>query len=119
MNQRRVKLSIGLILLAGIITVGGLAFEENWPKALRVSIAIGVYSAVLLILTRRYAVGYLALWPFLLAAAAAEMASSWLRPDASARIEAPTVAAASLLGLVHWAGLYASEFLRSRIVARK
>ena len=119
MNQRRVKFSIGLILLGGIITIGGLAFEGNWPKALRVSIAIGVYSGLLFLLIRRYASGYMALWPFLLAAAAAEIASGWLRPDAVHRIEMPTVAAASLLGVVHWAGLYASEFLRSSIIARK
>lgn len=115
--KQHLKLSIAVLGAIGIFAVVGLAMEGNWSKAQRVTIAIAVYSCILLLVCgRRERISVL--W-FLFAAGSAEIASGWLRPDATGSIELRMVAAAGLLGFVHWLGLRASEGLRKQLLIKK
>ena len=119
-NARRdFRLSLGVIALIVASALCGLAFNANWPKFLRVLLAFSTYSAVLLLLLRRRATpDALPLWPFALAAGAAELASGWLRPNATALLSLSVAPAAALLvGGVHWLVLRAWRPLRGRIAA--
>jgi hypothetical protein len=74
---------IGLVTAAVLC---GLAHDENWRKFLRISIASATYVAALLTVyslrSRRDGVcARLPFWCFAASAAAAELASGWLRPN--------------------------------------
>lgn len=117
-SRRDFRLSLGVFALIVASALCGLALDANWPKFLRVLLAFSTYSAVLLLLFRRETPGALPLWPFALAAAAAELASGWLRPNATALLS-PSVApaAALLIGGLHWLTLRAWRPLRARITS--
>ena len=78
-----------------------------------------MYSSVLLFAGRAESRKGISPFIFVIAAGLVEIASGWLRPDATHPIEFPMVAAATLIGFVHWLGLYASGVLRDRLVTRR
>ena len=108
------------LLFAGVLC--GLAYEENWRKLVRVGLAASVYLSALLLLTRRWRRGVsapLPFWPFAVAAAAAELASGWLRTRVADGVTfwlAP--AAAVLVGGLHWLALRHWRRLRERLTPR-
>ena len=109
----------GFIIL---LAVSQLALQGNWQKVLRVSLAFLTYSAVLLSFARyfsKFGVTSIRLpfWIFAVAGGAAEIASGWLRPDwrLSDTLMLP-LAAAALIGGLHWLGLMAWRPLRERIL---
>ncbi|MFN2510108.1 MAG: hypothetical protein ABR568_01545 [Pyrinomonadaceae bacterium] len=122
-NGARRDLIVSISVLGFIIAlaVTQLAWEGNWPKVLRVSLAFLTYGALLLSFTRvsKTAVERIRLpfWIFAVAGGAAEMASGWLRPDwrLSDTIVLP-LAAAALIGGSHWLVLVAWRPLRERIL---
>ncbi len=115
---------LSALLLALLFTavLCGLAYEENWRKLVRVGLAASVYLSALLLLTRRWRSGAstaLPLWPFAVAAAAAELSSGWLRTrvaDGMTFWLAP--AAAVLVGGLHWLALRRWRHLRERLTPR-
>lgn len=120
---RDLIVSMGVVGFVVLLAVSKLAWEGNWQKVLRVSLAFLTYSAVLLILAR-----YLSkiamesirapFWIFAIAGGVAEVASGWLRPDwsFSDTLVLPVVAAV-LVGGSHWLALKAWRPLRERILA--
>lgn len=102
--------------------LGGLAYEENWRKFLRIGLASSVYLSALLLLMRRRrerAEAPLPFWPFAVAATAAELSSGWLRTrvaDGMTFWLAP--AAAALVGGLHWLALRYWRCLRERLTPR-
>ena len=117
-SRRDLHLSLGVFALIVASALCGLALDANWRKFLRVLLAFSTYSTILLLLFRRETSGPLPLWPFALAAGAAELASGWLRPNATPLLS-PSVApvAALLIGGVHWLTLRAWRRLHGRITA--
>lgn len=116
------SLCVLAVLFASVLS--GLAWEENWPKLLRVLIGFSAYVLVLvcalslhgLLMKRRVRLPFA---PFALAGAAAEIGSGWLRPTASANVDLLTaVAAALLIGGTHWLALRMWRPLRERIRTR-
>jgi hypothetical protein len=117
-SRRDFRLSLGVVALIVASALCGLAFNANWPKFLRVLLAFSTYSTILLLLFRRATPGALPLWPFALAAGAAELASGWLRPNATALLSLSVAPAAALLiGGAHWLALRSWRPLRGRIAA--
>ena len=121
--RRDLLLSAGLLALAFLAVLGGLAYEENWRKLLRVGLASTVYLAVLLLLTWRWRRGSadapLPFRPFAVAGAAAELSSGWLRTRVADGVTfwlAP--AAAVLVGGLHWLALRYWRRLRMRLTPR-
>ena len=120
--RRDLLLSVGLLALAFLAVLCGLAYEENWRKLLRIGLASSVYLASLLLLTRRWrrAQGAtLPFWPFAAAGVAAELSSGWLRTGVAPSMTlwlAP--AAALLVGGTHWLALRHWRRLRRRLTAR-
>ena len=119
-SRRDFRLSLGLFALIVASALCGLALDANWWKFLRVLLAFSTYSTLLLLLLRRATPGPLPLWPFALAAGAAELASGWLRPNATALLSLSVAPAAALLiGGVHWLTLRAWRPLHGRITATR
>ena len=118
-NPRRdFRLSLCVFALVVASALCGLALDANWWKFLRVLLAFSTYSTILLLLLRRETRGPLPLWPFALAAGAAELASGWLRPNADALLSLRVAPAAALLiGGAHWLALRAWRRLHGRITA--
>lgn len=122
--SRDLLASVWLLGVAFAAVLAGLALDANWRKLLRVLIAAPTYVCVLLTLFRVRGVaaasgGGLPPWPFCAAAAAAELASGWLRAGVAAHITfwvAPL--AAVLIGGLHWLGLRYWRPLRERIMGR-
>jgi uncharacterized membrane protein (Fun14 family) len=110
-----------LCLLIGF-ALSGLAWDENWRKFMRVLMAFAVYVIVLLSALGAYGLirgrrARFPFWTFALAGAMAEISSGWLRPTATAKIDLSTaLAAAFLIGGVHWLALRAWRPLYERIV---
>lgn len=123
-SARRRDLLTSLCVLVALfaLVLSGLVWEENWQKFLRVLIGFSAYVLVLLLALGAYVQlmkrrGRLPLWPFLLAGAAAEISSGWLRPTARLPVDVLTaLAAATLIGGTHWAALRAWRPLRERIM---
>ncbi|HMF56532.1 MAG TPA: hypothetical protein VK619_09325 [Pyrinomonadaceae bacterium] len=109
---------LGFIALSALCRI---ALQSNWIKCVRVSIAFSVYSLVLISLFRldhrkSETDVRLPFWRFALAGALAELASGWLRPDASVTDELFMIpAAAVLVGGFHWLVLKSRRPLRNRI----
>ena len=117
-SRRDFRLSLGVFAIIVASALCGLALDANWWKFLRVLLAFSTYSTILLLLLRRATPGPLPLWPFALAAGAAELASGWLRPDATALLSLSVAPIAALLiGGVHWLALRAWRPLHGRIRA--
>ena len=120
--RRDLRLSVLLLALLFAAVLGGLAYEENWRKLLRIGLASSVYLSALLLLTQHWrarAVAPLPFWPFAVAAAAAELSSGWLRTrvaDGMTFWLAPT--AAALVGGLHWLALRYWRRLRARLTPR-
>jgi hypothetical protein len=122
-SDARRDLLISLVLLGCVFlfVLGGLAWDENWRKFLRVLIGAALYVSILLALLRARSKSIkardgLPLWAFAVAAAAAELASGWLRTNVSEGITfwlAPL--AALLIGGVHWLALRSWRPLRQYI----
>ena len=122
----RRDLLVSLIFLALIFAfvLGVLALDANWRKFLRVLIAASTYLCVLLtrlkvrgkVIT---ASGGIPFWAFAVAAAAAELSSGWLRAGASVGVSLwVSLAAALLIGGVHWLGLRVWRPLRECFLRR-
>lgn len=116
------SLCVLAVLFASVLS--GLAWEENWPKFLRVLIGFSAYILALLaalglydlIMKRRARLPFA---PFVVAGAAAEISSGWLRPAATMPVDLLTaVAAALLIGGTHWLALRAWRPLRERVSRR-
>jgi hypothetical protein len=109
-----------LCLLIGL-ALSGLAWDENWRKFLRVFIGVIVYVMVLLSALGAYGLirGRRAGFPFpafALAGAMAELTSGWLRPTATTKVDLlMALAAAFLIGGIHWLTLRAWHPLDERI----
>jgi hypothetical protein len=115
----RRDLLISLFIVSAIVAMAllRLAWQDNWQKVMRVSLAFVTYSALLMTFVRHFAhLRQPPFWIFAVAAALAELASSWLRPDwrTSDMFTMPVVAA--LIGGVHWLSLRSWRPLRRRIV---
>lgn len=117
-------LAVSLCLLCVLVAVvlSGLAWDENWRKLLRVLLGFGAYLIVLLAALRVYSLrrrknGPFPFPAFAMAGAMAEASSGWLRPTAATKIDILTVlAAAILIGGVHWLALRYWRPLRERIM---
>ncbi|HEV7843454.1 MAG TPA: hypothetical protein VGO69_07135 [Pyrinomonadaceae bacterium] len=114
--------SLCVLTLLIAFALSGLAWDENWRKLLRVLAGFSAYVIVLLsalgvhrlIAKRRARLPFRA---FALAGAMAEISSGWLRPAARMPIDLLTaLAAAFLIGGVHWLTLRAWRPLHERIV---
>jgi hypothetical protein len=114
--MKELKLSVLVVAGLGLFATAGLITQQNFSKALRIGIAFSVYVSILLLYIRRSSSENIPLFPFVIAGGFAEIASGWLRPDATGFIEIPMVAAATLLAVVHWLGLRGSLLLRRHIV---
>lgn len=118
-ERRDFLLSLAALGLVFAAVLGGLAYDENWRKLLRVLAGAAVYVGLLLSAWRwrRGGEGRPPFWAFALAAGAAELASGWLRPGTHTLLTlwvAP--AAALLLGGAHWLALSTWRALRARLV---
>lgn len=117
-------LSLCLFSLLVAFALSGLAWEENWRKLLRVLIGFTTYVTILLAALGAYGLfrkssARFPFWAFALAGAMAEVSSGWLRPAATRSVDLLTaLAAAVLIGGVHWLALRAWRPLRARILAR-
>lgn len=111
---------LGLLIA---FALSGLAWDENWRKFVRILMGFSAYIIVLLSALRAYALitgrrHHLPFWAFALAGAAAEISSGWLRPNARAQVDLATaIAAALLVGGIHWLALHARRPLREKIVS--
>ena len=122
--QSDLLLSIGLLAAIIILALTRIALFESWLKVLRVSLAFLTYGAVLLclarVITRSSAVrsAQLPFWIFAVAAAVAELASGWLRPQWRPfdMLTLPLFAA-MLIGGLHWLALKGWRPLQERIMA--
>ena len=96
-------LRMSLLVLGTVVAIAlvGLGFAGNWPKVLRVALAAGSYTGVLIVLAHwRRA---LPLGAFMAAGAAAGSVSGLVRESTSAAlIAAGALGAALLLGPLHW-----------------
>ena len=114
-SDRRTELEISLLLLGALLlfVTGGLAFEGNWAKLLRVTTAFIGYASVLLILVGRGASPRLSV--FILAGAAAGLISGLVRPEPMPLLFVATqcVACAALFAPAHWLGLRYHRHLTS------
>jgi DNA segregation ATPase FtsK/SpoIIIE-like protein len=117
-NQRDLFRSIFILGAIVIFAIIGLIFDRSWLKAIRISIALSVYCGFLFLVISRLNRDAIPVWPFLCSAAAAEMASGWLRPEARNSIHFTVVAAGMLIGLAHWIGLRLSSTINNRIRGR-
>src|SRR5262245_6591274 len=117
MNTLRRNFIRSILVLIAMFTlaISGLSIDGNWIKALRVSIAVVVYCGILLLMIRQDEPDSIPVWPFLIAAASAEMTSGWLRPDARSFFNFPVALAAMLLGLIHWIALRCTPAIYNRI----
>jgi hypothetical protein len=119
-TRRDLFVSLALLGLIIVLALGGLAYDGNWRKFLRVSLALLTYISVLMFLTRLATSALkkpaLPFWIFAFAAGAAEAASGWLRPDwrLSDTLVMP-LAAALLIGGFHWFVLRTWRPVRRRI----
>ncbi len=122
--RRDFVLSLIFMSLLVAFVLSGLALDANWRKLARVGLGFSTYLFVLLSL-----VGGLRLFEkrrapipfpvFALSAAAAELASGWLRPTARSTVDfAVALAAALLIGGTHWLALRTWRPLRTRIVGK-
>jgi hypothetical protein len=94
-RKRDLVLSVGIIALVVVFALVGLATDRNWPKILRVSLAFLAYSGVLFALLR--------------------FRSGVVRPQFRLSILlAGTLAAAFILGSVHWFALRTWRSMRPR-----
>jgi hypothetical protein len=120
---RDFKMSLLVLALLIGFALSGLAWDENWRKLVRVLIGFSAYVVVLLAAVgaysymrkqRRVSLPFRA---FALSGAAAEISSGWLRPNAQASVDLWTaLAAALLIGGVHWLALRAARSLHERLV---
>jgi hypothetical protein len=124
-SARDLTLSLCVIGLLVAFALSGLAWDENWRKLLRVLIGFSAYVVVLLsalsiyssMVKRRAGSPF---WAFALAGAMAEACSGWLRPTARVTVDLPTaLAAAFLIGGLHWLALRTWRQLHKRIVSPK
>ena len=115
--------SICVLGLLVAFALSGLAWDENWRKVLRVALGFSAYVIVLLsairvyrlISGKQYSLPFRA---FALAGAAAEACSGWLRPTARTSVDMLTaIAAALLIGGIHWLALRWWRPLRERILS--
>jgi sugar phosphate permease len=122
--RRDLRVSLCLLALLFALVLFGLAWDANWQKLLRVLIGFSAYIIVLLsglgiydLVTKRRA--GLPFAAFALAGAAAEIGSGWLRPAARTAVDLSTaLAAAILIGGVHWLALRYFRPLRERIIKK-
>jgi hypothetical protein len=122
-TMRDFKMSLFVMALLIGFALAGLARDENWRKLVRVLIGFSAYLVVLLSALGVYSSmrkqrGVSLPFPaFALSGAAAEISSGWLRPGAKASVDLWTaLAAALLIGGVHWLALRAARSLHERIV---
>ena len=118
--RRDLFVSLCVLAIILILALGRTAQQSNYLKCVRILVAFCTYGAVLLTLLRCFdpqsvRVTSFSFWPFAVAAATAELASGWLRPNwrASDILLAPL--AAFLVGGIHWLSLRAWRQLRERI----
>ena len=105
-TRRPTDFDWSLVILAGVVgfALTGLAFDGNWPKLVRVALAASTYAFCLLPVRRLPSP--LSPAVFVCAGAAAGFVSGILRPDPRIDILAiQTVAAAVLIGPMHWLAL--------------
>ena len=121
------ELLISIALLTAVICIAdvSLAFQGNWPKILRITLAAATYVFVLGVILRgtgRFGAppARLPYWVFLAAGAAAGVVSGIVRPDATVGLAvAQAVLTPLLLGTFHWVALQRWAWVRARITARK
>jgi hypothetical protein len=123
-RKRDLVLSVGIIALVVVFALVGLATDRNWPKILRVSLAFLAYSGVLFALLfallrfRGHSLSSqrpIPFYWFAFAGAAAGMVSGVVRPQFRLSILlAGTLAAAFILGSVHWFALRTWRSMRPR-----
>jgi hypothetical protein len=121
--RRDLKLSLCLLGLLVAFALAGLAWDENWRKLLRVTMGFTTYLTALLSALGLYGLimkkrAGLPFWAFALAGAMAEASSGWLRPAAKMIVDLPTaLAAAFLIGGLHWLALRTWRPLNQRILS--
>lgn len=119
--RRDFVLSLILMSLLGAFALSGLALDANWRKLARVSLGFSTYLCALLSLVRGLKLfekgrAHIPFPVFAVAAAAAEMASGWLRPTARSTVDfAVALAAALLIGGAHWLALRTWRPLRKKV----
>jgi len=121
------ELLISIALLTAVISVADLtlAFQGNWPKIVRITLAAATYVFVLGVLLRstgRFGAppSRLPYWVFVAAGGAAGAVSGILRSDGTVRLAlAQTIRTPLLLGTFHWVALQRWAWVRARITARK
>jgi len=112
-RRRDLLVSLAVLALVVAIALSGLALNGNWPKFLRVGAAFGAYCLVLLSFLRARGPAhpdgrFAPLRWFVAAGAAAGIVSGIVRPRFDPGVlAAGTVAAAFLLGSVHYLALRA------------
>jgi hypothetical protein len=117
--------SIGIVTAVICIADVSLAFQGNWPKIVRITLAAATYVFVLGVLLRSTGrlgapPARLPYWVFLVAGVAAGAASGFLRADGTIRLAlAQTILTPLALGTFHWVALQRWAWVRSRITARK
>jgi hypothetical protein len=120
-NQRSDLLaSLALLACVVLIALAGLALDGNWPKVARVSAAAATYVVVLLVLAGRRAqaggMHRLPYYPFALAGALAGIVSGLMQRVPSTRLVlGVALAAALLLGGLHWMALRSWRGVRARV----
>jgi hypothetical protein len=101
-ERRDLLASVALLGVVVALALIGLALDGNWPKVIRVACAAATYVTILLAFASR-GEGPARYWWFAAAGAAAGLVSGMLRPVPDlAPVLTGTVAAALLLGGVHW-----------------
>jgi hypothetical protein len=124
-SGRDLRLSLCVLGLLVAFALSGLAWDENWRKLLRVLIGFAAYVIALLSALSVYSLlvkkrAPFPFWAFALAGAVAELSSGWLRPTARGIVDMPTaIAAAFLIGGLHWLALRTWRPLHDRIILPK
>lgn len=117
--RRELCASLFIITLLVVFALSGLAHDENWRKLLRVSLGFSAYLITLIAAIGVYSLrgrARLPFWVFAVAGALAEASSGWLRPSARVTVDVPTMlAAAALIGGVHWLALRSWRPVKERI----
>ena len=115
-----VRVSLAILTAVVLLALAGLAADGNWPKVERVAASFAAYAATVFVAGRfeRHGRDTPSFWVFALAGAVAGIVSGLVRDEVRAStVAVGAIAAAFLLGGLHWLALRSWRRLRSGVTS--